>query len=107
MFSKILYKIIEILTPIIATLIFILIVAAIYCAIFKISYKKIITNIFFPFIGLLLSLFEILWMILQFPYYVYLKIKIIFEGIGNILSSIINIFNGATNFLYDTSDNLF
>ena len=82
MLKEIFQKIAEILVPIIGVLIFVLIVAAIYCAIFKISYNRIMATIFIPMIDLILSLFEILWMILKLPYYIYLFLETIFTKIG-------------------------
>jgi hypothetical protein len=101
-------KLKEILIPIIGVLIFILIVAAIYSAIFKISYTRIIATIFIPMIALILSLFEILWMILKLPYYVYLFLELIFKKIAEIFYMFINILNYILGLVYITSeDDLF
>jgi hypothetical protein len=97
-------KLTEIFIPIIGVLIFILIVAAIYSAIFKISYTRIIATIFIPMIALILSLFEILWMILKLPYYVYLFFVVIFNKITEIFYMMINIFNYILGFIYFTSE---
>jgi len=107
MLKEIVHKIGEILMPIIFFLIFIMIVAGIYAAIFKISFNRIMATIFIPLIALILSLFEILWMILQLPYQVYLFLKNIFDKIGELLSMMINIFNYFTSFLYFSNDDLF
>ena len=107
MLKEIFHKIAEILVPIIGVLIFVLIVAAIYCAIFKISYNRIMATIFIPMIALILSLFEILWMILKLPYYVYLFLETIFKKIGEILAMIINILNYIMEFVYFSAEDLF
>jgi hypothetical protein len=97
-------KLKEILIPIIGVLIFILIVAAIYSAIFKISYTRIIATIFIPMIALILSLFEILWMILKLPYFVYLFLELVFNKIAEIFYMIINILNYILGIVYFTSE---
>jgi len=107
MIKEIFRKLAEILVPIIGILIFILIVAAIYCAIFKISYNRILVTIFIPMIAIILSLFEILWMILKFPYYVYLYIVNIFNKIGEMFAVIINFLNYIMGFLYFSGEDLF
>jgi hypothetical protein len=107
MLKEIFRKLAEIFVPIFGILIFILIVAAIYCAIFKISYNRVMATIFIPMIALILSLFEILWMILKFPYYVYLFLENIFKKIGEIFSAIINILNYFMGFLYFSGEDLF
>jgi len=107
MLTQIFFKLGEILMPIIFFLIFVMIVVAIYAAIFKISFNRLMATVFIPLIALILSLFDILWMILQLPYYVYLFLKNIFDKIGEIFSMIINMFNYFTSLLYFSNDGLF
>jgi hypothetical protein len=107
MLKEIFRKIGEILMPIIFFLIFLMIVVAIYAAIFKISFNRLMATVFIPLIALILSLFDILWMILQLPYQVYLFLKNIYDKIIQILAMIINIFNYFTSLLYFSNDDLF
>jgi hypothetical protein len=63
-------------------------------------------TVFIPMIALILNLFEILWMILKLPYFVYIFIEKLFKKIGEIIAMIINILNYITGFLYFTGEDL-
>ena len=97
----------DIFFPIFQFLFIFMIISCIWCLIFKISFKRYMATVFWPFVNLLFSLAYIIYQLLYLPVIIYEYIKLIIFKIGEILAYVINFFNNITNFMYDTSDDLF
>ncbi len=105
--NPILNKIFSIISPIIGFFILFLILSGIYCLIFGISFNEYMVTIFWPFIGMIYSIFYIIYQLLYIPVVIYnFIVKVVFT-IFDTFAFVINIFNNISNFMYDTTnDNL-